>query len=116
MNALFDRDHEFVSRVDAIEGGVHRGARGYRAWLRDAGDAVQWETRVEQVRPIDASRVLAITPIRVRGRSSGLILNDERWGVVLTLREGKVVRTEVHDSPDRALAAAAVADLGAQEP
>jgi hypothetical protein len=30
MNVLFHPDHEYVSRLEALEGGVRRGARGYR--------------------------------------------------------------------------------------
>jgi ketosteroid isomerase-like protein len=110
MNALFHRDHEFVSRVDALERGIHRGARGYRAWLRDAGEAVEWEGRLEEVRAIDADHVLAIMPGRVRGMSSGVVLNDERWGVVMTLRDGRVTCTEVYASAERALDAARLPD------
>jgi ketosteroid isomerase-like protein len=103
INDLFHPDHEFTSRIDALEGGSHRGARGYRDWLLNTQDAVEWESTLEQVTAIDEDRVLGIVPISVRGRSSGIALKEERWGYIVTVRDGKIIRTEVYPTPEDAI-------------
>ena len=54
---------------------------------------------------IDTDRVLAITPIKVRGKSSGVALREERVASIVTVRGGKIVRTELYPSPEEALKA-----------
>ncbi len=44
MNALFHSDHEFISRQEVLEGGSRRGARGYRDWVQDAEETLEWES------------------------------------------------------------------------
>ena len=109
INDLYHPDHEFISRIDALEGGSHRGARGYRDWLLNTQDAVEWESTLEQVTAIDEDRVLGIVPISVRGRSSGIALKEERFGYLVAVRDGKIIRTEVYPSPEEALEAAGLA-------
>jgi ketosteroid isomerase-like protein len=106
INDLYHPDHELISRYEAVEGGSRRGARGYREWLLNQEEAVHSETRLESVTEIDGDRVLAITPTRVRGKSSGVALSEERYGCVVTVRDGKIVRTEVYPSADEAVEAA----------
>ncbi len=105
VNALFHPDHEYVSRLEVLEGGSRRGAPGYRAWLRDAAETIAWESRLEEVTPIDEDRCLAITPTRIRGKQSGIAF-EERFGALITVRDGKVTRTELYGSPTEALKAA----------
>jgi ketosteroid isomerase-like protein len=55
-----------------------------------------------EVTEIDHERVLAVIPTRFRGRQSGAEI-DQRIAAVVTVREGKVVRTELFQSPEQAL-------------
>jgi ketosteroid isomerase-like protein len=105
MNDLFHPDHEFISRMAVREGGSHRGARGYRDWLLDAEEVVEWVSRVEQVTEIDEDRVLVIMPTSFRGKSSDLALHEERLAGIVTVRAGKIIRSEVYRSPEQALEA-----------
>jgi ketosteroid isomerase-like protein len=109
MNDLFHPNHEFVSLLDALEGGTHRGGRGYRDWLLNARETIEWEPRLEQVTEIDADRVLVITHARFRGKASGVTLPEERYASIVTVRGLKIVRTEVYSSPEQALEAAGLA-------
>jgi ketosteroid isomerase-like protein len=109
VNKLYHPDHEFISRYEALEGGSRRGARGYRDWLLNNEETVQSEIRLESVTEIDKYRVLAIVPTRIQGRSSGVSLNEERLACIVTVRGGKITRTEVYSSPEDALAAARLA-------
>ena len=107
VNALFDSGHEFVSRTDmGLDGGVRRGMLGYRDWLQDNEETADFEWRVEEVREIGADLVLAITPTSFRFKRSGVPLEEQRFACVVTLRDGKIVRTEVHLSEEDALEAA----------
>jgi ketosteroid isomerase-like protein len=107
MNALFHPDHEFLPRHTVVleGGGSHRGARGYREWLSSASETMDWEGRLAEVTEIDDERVLAVTPTKFRGRQSGAE-TEQRIAAVVTVREGKVVRTELFQSPEQALEAA----------
>jgi ketosteroid isomerase-like protein len=102
LNAVYDPDHEFVSRSEALEGGTRRGARGFRDWMRDLSEAIDWESHVEAVMDIDHDRVLAITPTRIRGKTSGADV-QHRAGCIVTVRYGKIIRTEAFSSPEEAL-------------
>jgi ketosteroid isomerase-like protein len=76
--------------------------------MLDTQDAIVLEPRLEQVMEIDKDRVLAILPDRIQGRSSGVVLSEERLGAIVTVRDGKIIRTEVYPSPEAALKAAGV--------
>ena len=65
---------------------------------------------MEQVTEIDADRVLAVTPTSFRGKSSGVALREERVASIVTVREGKIIRTEAYPSPEEALKAVEKAD------
>jgi len=104
-NTLFDPDHEYISRIEVLEGGSRQGASGYREWLADAADAFEWASTLEQVTAIDEDRVLAIIPTRIRGAQSGVAI-EVRHGALVTVRGGKVTRTELYSSPEEALEAA----------
>jgi hypothetical protein len=68
-------------------------------------DTLISEARLEQVTEIDEDRVLATTPTTFRGKSSGVTLDEKRLACVVTVRGGKILRTEVYPSPEEALQA-----------
>jgi hypothetical protein len=43
INELYHPDHQFISLLDVLEGGKRRGARGFRDWLLNIEDAVEYE-------------------------------------------------------------------------
>jgi ketosteroid isomerase-like protein len=106
INALYHPDHEFLPRDVELEGGgSRRGARGYRDWRTSAAEAIEWEGTLAEVTEIDDERVLAVAPTKFRGRQSGVEI-ELRHASIITVREGKVVRTEIHASPEQALESA----------
>jgi ketosteroid isomerase-like protein len=110
LNEVYHPDHEFVSLIDALEGGSHRGARGFRDWLLNMEETVGSKSRVERVTEIDDDRVLAVTPARFQGKSSGVTLPEQRLASIVTVRDGKIIRSEVYSSPEQALEAVSLAE------
>ena len=109
INALFHPDHEFLSRDAGLEGGSHLGAQGYREWLAATSQVLEWEATLAEVTEIDDERVLAVTLAKFRGAQSGA-WTEQRNGVVLTVRDGKVIRTEVYRSREEALEAVGLSE------
>ena len=109
MNALFHPDHEFLPRDVGLVGGSVRGAQGYREWLTSISETLEWEWTLAEVTEIDHERVLAVVPTKFRGRQSGAE-TEQRIAAVVTVREGKVVRTELFQSPKQALEAAGLSE------
>jgi ketosteroid isomerase-like protein len=108
VNALYHPDHEFVAQLTDVEGTTFRGAQGFREWLTNMRDAWQsWEWEVERVSEIDDDRVLLVGALSLRGRRGGVPLEHEA-ATVMTLRDGKIVRTESYPSVEQALQAAGV--------
>lgn len=54
---------------------------------------------------IDDHRVLALTPSKIRGKSSGAVL-EEAFACVVTIDGGKITRTVLYPSREEALQAA----------
>jgi ketosteroid isomerase-like protein len=64
---------------------------------------------LEEVTEIDHQRVLAVLPTTIRGRQSGAA-TEQRLAAVVTVRERKVVRTEIFWSRAEALEAAGLSE------
>ena len=109
MNELYHPEHEFISLVDALEGDRHIGGRGYRDWLVGAGEAVAWESSLEAIREVDDERVVAVMRMRGEGVSSGVPW-EQPHACLMTIRDGKVVRTLVYPSFEDALKAVGLAE------
>ena len=109
LNDLYHPDHELISLNSALEGGSQRGGRGYRDWWLSGQETLPWESSVEEVTEIDDDRVLVIAPTRNWGKSSGIVL-DQRLAIVVTVRGGKIIRTEVYPSPKDALKAVGLSE------
>ena len=107
MNALFHPDHEYLSALERGFGGSgsHRGAQGWREWQTSVAETIEWEMMLEEVTEIDHQRVLAVLLTTIRGRQSGAA-TEQRLAAVVTVRERKVVRTEIFWSRAEALEAA----------
>ena len=91
-----------------VEGGSQRGAQGFREVLRSFDEVFEsWEGSVEQVRSIDKERVLVAAVVTARGKRGGVPVK-QRFGYVVTVRDGKLTRTEGYSSFEEALEAAGI--------
>ncbi len=108
LNALAHGDHEMFTVQSLVEGGSgYRGAEGFREWLASWGEMFgeDWEASVEEAEAIDDERVMVIGWMKARGSGGGVPVEQRFW-VIMRVRDGKVSRSEVHTDPDEALEAA----------
>jgi ketosteroid isomerase-like protein len=83
---------------------VHRGHDEVRAWLVEWSEAfpdMRWEA--ERILDAGGESVVALVRMAGRGAASGLDLETPAYGVVFTIRSGKVVRIEEYADRHRAL-------------
>jgi ketosteroid isomerase-like protein len=110
VNALFHPDHDLVSLMRFRSGPSLRGAEGFREWLKERDEAFgSWEAKLEKSKAIDAERALLVLSFGIQGRQSG-VPYEQRMGVVVTVRNGKVIRTETYASPEEALEATGLSE------
>jgi ketosteroid isomerase-like protein len=110
VNALFHPDHELVTPLSRLEGATHSGAAGFGDWLRSRGE--DWDGltfRLDQLVALDEDRVLVASSFMGRSKRGGVPI-EQVQGLVVSVRDGKVVRTEAYSSVDEALAS-----VGARE-
>jgi ketosteroid isomerase-like protein len=106
IRVLYHPDHELVSIVDQLEGGVAEGGRGYRDWRASIDETWEpWEAKIEQVRSIDRDRVLVDCAFTGTSKLGGVPV-EEATTTIVTVREGKIGRSEVFVSREAALEAA----------
>jgi ketosteroid isomerase-like protein len=88
-------------------GGGYRGAQGFREWLASWGEMFgeAWESAVEHARAIDDERVLVTGWMKARGMRGGVPVEQRFW-VLMRVRDGKLTRSEVYTDRDQALEAA----------
>ena|SRR5215207_393224 len=100
---LFHRDAKWISTFgsDAFRGG-QQVLRGLDDWL-DAGD--EWRVEAEEVVVAPEDRVLAVVRVSIRGRGSGVPV-EQRFYTVCGIREGRIAL--IHDFMDRQEALEAV--------
>jgi ketosteroid isomerase-like protein len=111
VNALYHPEHEQISIASRVEGesGL-RGARGFREVLDSYSETFEWwEASADEVRDIGDDRVLVTAVFTASGKRGGVPV-EERFGMVVTVHDGKVTRTETFSSPEEALKAVGLQD------
>jgi ketosteroid isomerase-like protein len=100
-------DAELVPLRAVLEGTVYRGHEGLRQWLADmAEDWDDLRIDTDEVRALEAGRVLLLGRFHARGKSSGVVL-DQPAAWICELTGGKVARIRFYADADAALEAAA---------
>jgi ketosteroid isomerase-like protein len=110
-SALYHRDHELSTPLSRLEGATYVGMAGFREWFSSRED--DWDElafELEDAVAIDEERVLVIARFAARGKRGGVGIED-RQGMVMTVRDGRVVRTEAYSTVEEARAA--IAERGA---
>jgi ketosteroid isomerase-like protein len=110
VNALYHPDHVLVTLAAHSLGEAEaRGAEGYKAWLEETGDAVDWDGELKGAVDLGPDKVLAVTVNRFRGASSGVETENRLWHVV-TVVDGKITRTDSYLDSAKALEVAGLSE------
>lgn len=105
VNALYHPNHELVTPLSRLEGTTYRGAAGFREWFTSRPD--DWDSmefRLDEASAIDESRVLLATTFTAQSRRGGVPVVQEQ-GLIVTVEDGQVIRTEAYNSVDEARSA-----------
>jgi ketosteroid isomerase-like protein len=103
VNELFDPRHELIQLSDFVEG-AYVGAKGFREWQAAADQAGEWRAEIGELRALPDGRVALQFVFRLTGGRSGAE-TERRMGMVVSIRHGKVQRTETFSRWDEALKA-----------
>ena len=111
INAFGDPGHEMFTVQSLVEGGGYRGARGFQEWLLSWNEMFgeDWQASVQDATAVDPERVLITGWMKARGLHGGVPIEQRFW-VVMTVRGGKVTRSEVHTDRVAALEAAGLSE------
>jgi ketosteroid isomerase-like protein len=95
-----------VAQISGVEGAPFHGARGFREWLTNMDQAFEWlESRVVRATEIDDHRVLLVESLSLHSRLADVPI-DLNLAAIMTVRDGRIVRTENYRSVEQALHAA----------
>lgn len=109
LNALFDADHEFVALLGGVEGGEpYIGAAGWSGWMERMSEAGEWFTEIDGYRAAPDGRVVILFRFSLIGARSG-VPTETRTATVVTLADGRIVRSEVFTTVEDGLKAAGLA-------
>jgi ketosteroid isomerase-like protein len=107
VNELYSPDHVLVPvGADAGIEGEGTGAEGYRAWREEIQEFLSAEIELQGAIDVGPGKVLAVVITRFEGTTSGAASEQRIWNVV-TVRGGRIVRTEAFTDPSKALRVAA---------
>jgi ketosteroid isomerase-like protein len=100
-----DLDHRSIEGAPDDRGPIH-GKNAMRAYVQDWIDTFD-EFKIEPVELIDAGSGVVVAVVRYGGRAklSG-IETDETFGVVFTIRDGKIARGREYSTREQAFEAA----------
>jgi ketosteroid isomerase-like protein len=102
--------HTALERLVEGVASVYRGHEGMREfWTTYRSELEDFKVETQELRGLGDNRVLHLCHIRWRGPASGIEL-ESPVGIVVTIRDGKVVRSMDHLSHDEALEAAGLSE------
>ena len=110
---LCDPAIEIRNWSDSPVPGPYYGHDGLRKWFRavndpDVGLEIQM-FELEDVIEVDNERVVTIQRATGRGRASGLKI-DQRWGSIISVRDGKISSAFGYPTPEQAFEAAGLSE------
>jgi ketosteroid isomerase-like protein len=74
----------------ALTGEVYRGSEGVRRWVAEIDEQFEeWELTVDEVVPRSANELLARGTIHMRGRTSGVVL-DQPASWLVEVKDGRI--------------------------
>jgi ketosteroid isomerase-like protein len=113
VNTLYHPDHVLQSDFGAIEARTYRGATGYAQALADMNEAWdEWTQEIDELIDAGPQSVVIAARLVARGKRSTTPV-ERRYGVVVSLRGGKIISTQAFLSVPEALEAAGLSEQDA---
>jgi ketosteroid isomerase-like protein len=110
IEQFLDPSIELVSPLSSVHGESYRGHAGIKRWREDVNEQfAQWQLIVDQFREA-ADEVIAIGHIALRGRNSGVSIDQETAWVSEFGPDHRMTRLRVYLSADAALEAVGLAE------
>ena len=107
---LVSPEIEFISPLTSLRGRPYRGYDDARQWLRDVNEQFElWEYTFEEVKEV-GDRVLALGHVHLKGRGSGVTLDQDGAWLLDFAPDGRVSRMQVFTDRDEALRVAGLAE------
>jgi ketosteroid isomerase-like protein len=105
VNRLFDPEHILVPLTAQVDTRDFEGASAFNEFP----DLADWTGTIEGAVDFGAGRVVLVTQGEYRGSSSGPSIPLRSW-IVATVRNGKLIRSEIYVDPLKALEAAGLSE------
>ena len=103
--ALYHPQHVLESQWGGVNDRAYRGAQGYQEFLADLGETwADWQQQLDEVIDTGGDSVVVAARLVAKGKQSATPVN-QTYGVVFTLDEGKIVRTQAFLTVEEALEA-----------
>jgi len=106
--SLIDPDVEWLTAIErglGLAGSAYYGHDGIRElWNLWRTEVEDFLIETDEIRDLGDERVLQLAHMRFRGRASGIMV-ESQLALVLTLRNGRIVRSEDYLSHSEALKA-----------
>ena len=104
--ALIDPDVEWLTAIDrglGRAGSVYHGHEGMRElWNLWRSEFDDFSIQADEIRDLADQRVLTLAHWQFRGRASGIMV-ESQLALLMTIRDGKIVRSEDYLSHKEAL-------------
>jgi ketosteroid isomerase-like protein len=101
---------ELESAFSSVAGEPYRGHTGFEEWMNDLDQQfAQWRVRVDEVRDV-GDLVIAIGGIHLRGRASGLALDQPAAWVGRFGTDHRLTRARIYLDPAEALRAVGLSE------
>ncbi len=105
VSALYHPDHVLVSDWGGVNNTAYRGASGFQESLAEQDGAWdEWRHELRDLIDAGGDSVVVEGRLVARGKHSAIPV-DEPFGVLVTLQEGRIIRTRAFVSVQEALEA-----------
>jgi ketosteroid isomerase-like protein len=108
--SLYDPQHVLESQWGGVNNTAYRGAQGYQKFLADVRETWDdWQQQLDEVIDAGGDSVVVAARLVAKGKLSATPVN-QTYGVVFTLDQGRIVRTQAFLTLNEALEAVGLSE------
>ena len=110
LNEVYHPDHVLESEWGGINNALYRGAAGFRESLVDQDETwEEWRPELCELIDSGGGSVVVKARLQTRGRHSAVPV-DRVFGVLVSIRDGRIIRTRAFNTVEEALEAVRLAE------